>query len=212
MQKASLGLSEQSLLGWLLVAGPALFMIGAVGWKPWDFDRPLAHALPRIAAQPLLWRWIHGWIALGVVVTAASVSSFQSYARELGERTVAPFAAALYALGAGAMLLTLTFRVTVEVAAAGQTVAEGRVPTVYLPLHHWAGMLFGSHLLLSHMAAVALGISLLRTGSLQAWVGPSAIALGLTLGTGYAALGGVFSMPVLAQIVPFILGIALLRR
>ena len=212
MQQENVGASNHPLLGWLLVAGPVLFMIGAFGWKPWDFDRPLEHALPRIAAQPLLWRWIHGWIGLGVVVSAAALASFQSLACERGERVLAPFAAVLYALGAGAMLLTLTFRLTVEVAAADQTVAAGRIPTAYLPLHQWAGMLFSSYMLLSHLAAMALGISVLRVGTLQAWVGPSALALGLLLGTGYVVVGNVFSMPILAQIVPLILGIALLRR
>jgi len=212
MQQESVGAPDQALIGWLLVAGPALFMIGALGWKPWDFDRPLEHALPRIAAQPLLWRWIHGWIALGVVVTAASVASFQSVARELGDRALAPFAAVLYSLGAGAMLITLAFRVTIEVAAAAQTVADGRVPTAFLPLHQWAGLLFSVHMVLSHMAAVALGLSVLRVGAFQAWLGWSTLALGLSLGTGYVAVGSVFSMPVLAQIVPLILGIALLRR
>jgi hypothetical protein len=190
-----------------------VFLVGAVFWKPVEFQMPqLADTLRNVGHRPRLWLWIHVWIAAGVVLTTAGLVVWTEGQRAAGELVATPVGLLLYQVGALLWLVALAMRVTVQPWAAAEVLATGQVPAVYPSLHRLAGALYAAHMALSYLSASALGLGILRSGVLSARAGWTGVIAGAVCAIGFVALGGgPFAMPVLAHAYTCALGVMILR-
>jgi hypothetical protein len=203
---------EMKSCGWLLVAGLVIFFVGAVFWRPAEFQAPiLADALRAVARRRTSWIWIHAWMAAGVLTTIAGLAAWTELQREAGERLATPIGFTLFVVGAIPWLLAMALRVTVQNWAAAEAL-NGQVPAVYPSIHRYEGLLHAIHMVLSYVSAMALGAGVLRSGLLSttaAWIG---MVGGGVFAAGFVALsGGPFAMPFLAHAYTCALGVWLLR-
>lgn len=129
---------------WLLIAGGATFMVGAVLWRM-AYQAPEAESLPTIGRDHARWMWIHVWMVLGVIMTTVAFAGLRELLCDSGERLFSTLALALYSLGAALGLGWLTFRLTVH--AVGFLALFGGP---FAP-PFWA-----------HVVTFALGVALLR--------------------------------------------------
>src|SRR5262245_61219104 len=132
--------------GWLLCAGLAVFLVGAVFWRMSFQAPPLSDQLKSVAAHPAIWTWIHAWIAAGVVVTTAGLAVWVEVQRQAGERVATPIAFTLYLVGALLWLVAIALRLTVQQWAGGQAL-QGAVPVIYPSIHRLSGLLYAAHML-----------------------------------------------------------------
>jgi hypothetical protein len=204
--------SEARPVGWLLCAGFALFMVGAVLWRM-SFQAPLlSDQLKSVASHPGIWTWIHVWMATGVLVTTAGLAVWVELQRQAGERLATPIAFTLYLLGALFWLVAIALRLTVQRWASGQAL-QGAIPDVYPSIHRLSGVLYAAHMLLSYVSFAVLGAGVLRSGILGRGVGWTGLAGGGAFALGFVALrGGPFAPPFLAHVYTLVLGFKLLRR
>jgi hypothetical protein len=203
---------ENRLCGWMLVAGPIVFLVGAVMWRPAEFQAPaLADVLRAIAHRRASWLWIHCWMAAGVVVTTAGLAVWTELQRARGERLATPVGFVIFVVGAVPWLLAMALRVTIQAWAAAKAV-NGEVPATYPSIHQFAGVLHAVHMVLSYLSASALGAGLLRSGMLPAAAGWAGVIGGGVFAAGFvAASGGPWGMPILAHSYTCAIGVLILR-
>ena len=204
--------SDASWTARLLVAGLVIFFIGAALWLPSEFQAAsLVDCLRHIAARPARWRWIHAWMACGLVIELAGVRGLCELLREAGERLATPIAATLFQTGAVLWLLAMALRVTIQEWAATETI-DGALPAVYPSVHRLAGLLHASHMILSYLAAAGLGAGVLRSGILPSWLGWTGVVAGSSFALAFGAFRvGLLGMPFLALVYPCLLGVQLWR-
>ena len=118
----------------------------------------------------------------------------------------------VYVLGAGCMLVSLTFGLTVVPWAAASMVAHHQPPDVFPALAAWANALYLVHMLASYAAFAILGIALLLVPDLPTWLGWLGIGLGtvMTAGLTGTRFGGPFNPPFLAHTFTATVGVVLL--
>jgi hypothetical protein len=194
------------------MGGLLVFFVGAAFWRPAEFQAPLlSEVLRHVAARHTTWLWIHAWMAAGVLITLAGLTTFIELQRLTGERLATPIGVAVFATGALLWLVAMAVRVTVQDFAATQALTGG-VPEFYPPIHRLVGVLHAAHMVLSYVAAVALGLGVLRSGILPAswgWVG---VGGGAVFALAYGGFHvGLLGMPFLALVYPFALGVLILR-
>jgi len=133
------------LVGGVLIAGPVLFLVGAVLWRL-DYQRPREEALPVIHRDRRRLAWIHSWMVVALVVTPAGLAGLAALLEEPTARVLASMATATYLTGAVCLVVSLTFRLTVVRWAAEQTVVSGQVPEGFAPYDARAGSLYVVHM------------------------------------------------------------------
>jgi hypothetical protein len=105
-------MDARSLVGAALVAGLVIFMVGAVRWKL-AYDQPFEQALPIVHADRRRRVWIHVWMIIAMLVTPAGLAGLATLPADGTGRALAAMAAAVYAIGAAAWVVSLVFRLTV---------------------------------------------------------------------------------------------------
>jgi hypothetical protein len=199
--------------GWLLTCGFVVFMVGAVFWRM-EFQNPdLGEALRSVARNLLVWQWIHGWLALGVVTTMIGLTAWTEAQRSAGENLATPIGFTLYGIGAILWLVAIAMRLTIATSAAREVTSAGAVPAAYPSAHLLAGALYAAHMVLAWVSFVPLGIGVLRSGIVTSKVGWAGVACGLAGTTGFVlARGGLLGAPFFAHVYTAAIGIAVLLR
>jgi hypothetical protein len=200
----------QGVVGWTLILGLVVFLVGAAGWRL-EYERPMLESLPVIHADRRRRAWIHLWMIPALFLTTAGLAGLSVHFVPGRTAVLVAMATAVYALGAITWVVSLAFRLTVVPWAAEQTTKAGQIPDPFPPLDAWAGALYVIHMVASYVAFVIVGAGLLLT-DLPAWVGWFGVGLGAGCLTGFVATraAGPFNPPVLAHLFTGVLGVALL--
>ena len=203
-------MSPPRIFGWLLVVGAVVFWAGAVTppYRQW-MGVPIEEYLTIVGAHRRNWYTMHALFGLGTVITVAGLAGLSAALRATGDRLWSTIAIALFSLAAVLWLMQVGFRVSVEPWAAGELARDGRVPNMFPALQRWMGMLFGAFMLTGYLAIASFGAALLATSTLPRWAGWVAVVFGLVAVPGFATV--VFQPPLMLFVVPFVLGISVLR-
>lgn len=187
------------LVGWTLLAGMVVFLVGAAGWRL-AYEQPLAESLRVIQADRRRRAWIHVWMIPALFVTTAGLAGLTFVVDGETGRPLAVMAAAIYGLGAVPWVVSLAFRLTVVPWAAERTVADGAVPDGFAALDAWAGSLYVIHMVAAYVTFAVLGGALLDS-ALPSWVGWLGVAWGVAFTLGFAATraSGPFNPPIWAH-------------
>lgn len=198
------------LVGWTLLAGMVVFLVGAAGWRL-AYEQPLAESLRVIQADRRRRTWIHVWMIPALFVTTAGLAGLTLVVDGATGTLLAVMAAALYGLGAVPWVVSLAFRLTVVPWAAERTVADGAVPDGFAALDAWAGSLYVIHMVAAYMTFAVLGAALLDS-ALPSWVGWLGIAWGVAFTLGFAATraAGPFNPPIWAHAYTGLVGVVVL--
>ena len=198
-------------VGWTLVAGFVVFLIGAVRWRL-DYERPLEESLPLIHADRRRRAWIHGWMLAAMFITPAGVAGLATEVDHGNATSVATMAAFVYALGAACMIVSLAYGLTVVPWAAEQAVSTGSPPEGFAAQRAWTSLLYIVHMLASYAAFVLLGAAVVLSDAVPAWSGWLGIGLGAGCLAGFVLtrFAGPFNPPILAHLYTAILGIVVL--
>ena len=199
---------------WTLILGAAAFFVGA-GLAPEPsrvFSGDRAVYLRVLHEHHHRWLAMNGVMIVGVVLTAAGLVDAASLVGQ-------PFAVAAvtYLVAAVLWVAVMVARSTVDITVADR-VAAGQDDLAGYELWSAAtGGWFRVHLLLAYAAVTVAGVALLRDSSVPAWVGWTAVGLGLVAGIGNAtgqprtkAWGPLFEPPFMVHIPTLVIGIGLL--
>jgi hypothetical protein len=198
------------LVGWLLLIGALVFWAGAVTppYRQW-MGVSIEEYLTIVGAHHRNWYAMHALFAAGTLITVAGLAGLASTLRTAGDRGWSTIALALFSLAAVLWVVQVGFRVTVELWAAGELARDGRVPSMFPALQRWMGVLFAVFMITGYLALAANGAALLASRLLPRWAGWVALVFGLVAVPGFATV--VFQPPLMLFVVPFVLGIAVLR-
>jgi hypothetical protein len=198
------------VVGVALVAGLVIFMVGAVRWKL-SYDQPYDKALPIIHADKGRRVWIHVWMIIAMLVTPAGLAGFATLPADGPGRALAAMAAAVYAIGAGAWVVSLAFRLTVGAWAAERAVA-GAIPETFPPFDTWAESLYVVHMAASYGSFAILGGAVLTGGVAPVWVGWLGVGWGALFLAGFVVnrIDGPLTPPFWAHAYTGLLGVVLL--
>jgi uncharacterized membrane protein YtjA (UPF0391 family) len=193
--------------GLLLVAGFAVFMAGAAGWKL-EYEAPLAERLPQLHEDRRRLRWIHRTMIVALVLTPAGLGAVAAVA----DHPAAWAAAIAYTVGAVLWIVNLMFRLTVQEWVAEQVDGGSAIPGVFVPLLDWVGLGYTVHMFVAYLSAVPLAWALTERGLIPDWLGWAGAAWGVlfTAGLVYERFRFVFSPPIWAHFFTLGVGIALL--
>lgn len=193
--------------GTLLIAGFAVFIAGAAGWRL-QYQAPLPERMVHLHADRRRLRWIHSAMVAAMVLTPAGLVATAGVA---GQSAVWA-AAAAYTTGAILWLLTLTFRLTVQERVAGRVAGGEPLPDWYEPLEAWAGLGHRVHMLVSYAAAIPLAWGLAAVDLIPDWLAWGGAIWGAAWLAGYAVprTRFAFEPPFWAHVFTFAIGIALL--
>jgi hypothetical protein len=199
------------VVGWVLVGGFVLFLVGAGGWRM-EYEQPLPEALRVIHGDRRRRAWIHLWMIPAMFATSAGVAGYAANAADGVAAALALMAAVVYAMGAVCWVASLAFRLTVVPWAAERTVEDGDPPAGFPALDAWAGSLYVVHMVSAYAAFAVVGASVLVAGELPSWVGWLGLGWGLAFGAGFVAtrFAGVFNPPIWAHTYTLLLGVMLL--
>ncbi|TVP66418.1 MAG: hypothetical protein EA340_11755 [Nitriliruptor sp.] len=204
-------MQEHELVGIVLVAGLAVFLIGAGGWKL-AYEQPLLEALPVIHVDRRRRAWIHLWMIPAMFLTSAGVLGLVAVAGDGVAVVLSLMAGVVYAIGAVCWVASLAFRLTVIPWAAEQTAQRGVLPEGFAALDSWAGSLYSVHMVSAYVAFAILGSAVLVDGALPRWAGWAGIVGGLGFVGGFLATRreGPFNPPFWAHLYTALLGVLLL--
>jgi hypothetical protein len=197
-------------VGWALIAGSVVFWIGAVTppYRQW-MGVSLEEYLGIVGANGRNWLMMHALFGMGALLTLIALSALTARLRDHSSGIWAMIGLALLGVSTVLWLVQLGFRLVVTPWASAELAATGRVPGQYGALHQWMGMLFGAHMLLGYLASAAYGFAVLGAPALPRWAGWTAVCFGLVAVPGLAT--PVFQPPLMLEVVPFVLGLAILR-
>jgi hypothetical protein len=204
--------SERSVAGAMLVLIavliPASGFVGTVGLPMDIWGMPLERKLRTIAEHPLGWRALNTWLVIALVLSSLGLAAVARQLRgsELGH--IAELASLAYVFGALLWTVELVARLSVVMAAADETVATGVVPVWAAPLSAWGSGLFIVYAMLSNLAVLGLGMTLLRSDLVPSWAGWSAAGMSVLLLALLAITRD--NIPALNLIGPVVIGVALL--
>lgn len=196
------------MAGWLLLLGSVSFIVGAANpalGQVWS--APQETQLRLIHDAPAAWTITNALFALGTVLTAAGLWFVPERTGDRG-LALARAAAIVYLVAAPAWLASLVFRLSVTPAAASALVTVGSVDPTYVLVDRWAMGLFGTFTYLAGGSLVALGVAVLRGGTVRTVAGWFAIVIGVVIVGGYAIVGDM--PPFVAYLPTGLLGILLL--
>jgi hypothetical protein len=193
------------------VAGAVAFWIGAVTppYRQW-MGVPVEEYLTIVGNNLLAWRVLHAFFAIGALLTLAGFVGLTGSLWGMGDRLWPTLGATLFGTGAVLWLVQVGFRIAVAPWASGELSRSGQVSPVYIAGNRWMGVLFGMSMVAGYVAAVAYGVALVKTSTLRPWVGWTAIVFGAIALPGMATV--VFQPPLMLFVVPFVIGIGILRN
>lgn len=145
--------------------------------------------------------------AIGWVIQLLGVSLLGRLMWRAGEEQLATLAFSLILFSVIAGVLYSTFRMTVELWAAGEAARTGTVPALLEPFKAWTGSFFGLGYRAHFLATAGIGWGLIRSRLVGPSVGWAAIGLSILFFLG-ALIGA--SAPAAPFIVPAVIGVTLL--
>lgn len=193
--------------GWLLLAGGAFAIVGALCPPYRQWSAPEEEGFRAIAGNPVGWWCIHTGFFLGTVGAALGLATLASALHRRAGGEWALLAAAAFGVAGIAWIVNIAYRLGVWNWAAETFVATGQTPAVFAPLRRWAGMLFAVFSLVGYASVACLGAAMLRAQLGPPWLRWATVACGLSAGF---IVGR--NVPFIMY-VPFVaLGAVLLRR
>lgn len=193
--------------GILLVAGFAVFMAGAAGWRP-EYEAPLAERLPHLHQDRRRLRWMHRTMIVALVLTSGGLGAVAGVA----DHPAAWAAAIAYAVGAALWIVNLMFRLTVQDWVAEQVAGGSEIPIMFVPLLNWVSLGYMVHMFVAYLSAVPLAWALTERALIPGWLGWVGAGWGVLFSAGlaYERFRFVFSPPIWAHVFTLGVGIALL--
>jgi hypothetical protein len=196
------------LAGSLPIIALALIILIASGALPVSsayLQGDFAKAAPYTATFRLLFLLS----ALGWIVQTLGFGLFARLLLRAGHGQLAVLAFTLALVAATFVVLWATFRMSVELWAAGEAARIGSMPAIFEPLQAWTNSFFGVAERAHFLATAGFGWGTVRTGLLAPGLGWSVIGWSLLMLL--AGLGGGLP-PATPIIMPAVMGIALLLR
>lgn len=207
------------LTGVILILGFVVFAVavmlperGGIGRRVWSVPHE------EVGRNPRIWRVANLLFTASGIASAVGVLLVSVFLWVEGSQLLAPVAGVLFLIGSLLWIVFSEYRATVIPWAADHWAQEGETPSTYKPLSLWAYRLGSVYMMLAYLSAAALGGALLEVGFLASWIGYSAILWGSAL-AGILAIGWpktageegtIAHIPAWAQIVPAVIGIALI--
>jgi hypothetical protein len=197
-------------VAWVLIIGAVVFWIGAgtPPYKQW-MGPPVGEYLTIIGTHPKNWMFINGSFALACVLSVPALAGLTAMLRSAGDRGWSAMAFAVFAVGAALWLVHLGHRLAVTPWAAEEFLRTGAVPTGFEATKRWMGLLFVAYMAMAYLAMSLYGMAILETRLLPRWAGLMAAVFGLVAIPGMAT--PVFQPPLMVHVVPFAIGVAILR-
>jgi hypothetical protein len=204
-------MDDSVLVGGVLVAGLAIFLMGAAAWRL-DYQRPHEQSLPVIHRDRRRRAWIHTWMIAALVITPAGLAGLAVALEGSTATVLAAMAAAVYLSGGVCWIASLAFRLTVVPWAAQRTVTDRHMPEGFAAYDRWAGALYVVHMLTAYVGSAVLGAAVLATDALPTWLGWVGVVWGLAFAAGLLAtrFAGPFNPPFWAHLYTGTVGAALL--
>ena len=155
--------------------------------------------------------WIHTWMIVAMVVTPAGLVGFTMSSAEPIAMVLAGMATAVYVTGGICWIVALAFRLTVVPWAAERATA-GHVPEGFAAYDQWAGALYVVHMLTAYVGSAMLGMAVLASHTLPAWLGWTGVLWGLAFAVGFVAtrFAGPFNPPFWSHLYTGAVGLVLL--
>ncbi len=202
--------------GIFLIAGFLIFFVAAFSSGPIHWRLGAVEYLESVDSHRTVWYWVNGSFLVSVMLTVVGFAAFTSVLRDAGDRLFSELGMVAYLFGAVFWIISLVFRVTLEVWAAREMAQSGVLPIGFEAWQQWASMLFAIYMVIGYLSVAAYGGALLGTGLLARWLGWTAVIFGLAGALGYT-LGFVvqfrlFHPPLNIHLVPGLIGIFLLLR
>ena len=192
--------------GWLLLAGGAFAIVGAMLPPYRQWYGPQEEGFRAIAGNPVGWWCIHAGFFLGTIFSALGLAVLASVLRGHAGCTWALVAAVAFGIAGTAWSVNLAYRLSVWKWAAETFVATGVTPEVFVPLRRWAAMLFAIFSFVGYAAVACLGAATLRAGLGPVWLRWGTVACGVSAGF---VVG--HNVPFIMYVPFAILGVTLLR-
>lgn len=149
-------------------------------------------------------------ILLFVIAWIVHLLGFGLFGRLLaleGESQIASVAFIIILIATVTAVVNFSFRMTVELWAAGQLAAGAELPALYEPLRAWTSSVFRLGYVSHLVAMIGVGWAILRTGILGPWLGWATIGWSALMLVGAFVGAGAPAVPLL---MPAVIGIALL--
>ena len=109
-------------------------------------------------------------------------------------------------------LVHLSFRLSAMTWAADQKSLTGSIPDFYEMAVLWSGSLYAAYMALSYLGFIAYGLAFKRSGLFPGWLSTATLIFGIVSPILFATGIGPFRMPIVIQIMPWLIGIYLIKR
>ncbi len=198
------------VVGWTLIAGAIVFWIaaGTPPYRQW-MGPPIREYLGIIGAHKSNWLFINGSFAVACMLTLPAIAGLTAILRRAGDQGWSIIGLCLFAVGSALWLVHLGHRLAVTPWAAAELSRSGEVPQGFEATKAWMGLLFAAYMVMAYLGVAAYGAAILQAGNLPRWVGWTAVVFGLIAVPGL--LTPLFQPPLMVHVVPFIIGIVLVR-
>ena len=197
-------------MGWALIAGPVLFMLGAALWDPRLFQGELDAVIHNIATRRGRWAWIHAWMTVGLVATTCGIAVWLSAQASWPVTATSWITMLLFLFGTAAFLAGMAVRHGVDGAAADAVSAGDPLPAGLRLWQAFLGTIHSLYIYLANAAAIALGVSAMLSDSRLTVIGWVGIVAGVAFAVGYRLRPAYFAPPFIPTVYPAVLGIAVL--
>ena len=201
------------LVGILLVAGLGLILVEAVGFTRGGYDAdfwklPLDAKLDHVAKHRRDWWWISIWSLVGIFLMTAGLAGLTQLISADGEPVLAFVSFGGYLVALFAWVFALIAQAATVSRAATERAETGKTPSWIHPFWDAGYLAEGVWIVGANIAYAVVGIAILQSGVVAAWAGWATIGLGVLIPIAVLLIRNGF--PQLAEVAPFVLGIALI--
>lgn len=201
------------LVGVLLVVPILLVGVQAVGYVRGRFNGefwnlPLDDKLDRVAERRWEWWWVAVWDLVGLFSMTAGMAGLTYLLADRGEGMLAFVSFGAYLVALFCWVVGLIYQTAGLSRAAAQRAESGATPSWIHALWDAGYLAEASWVIGSNLAYVPLGIAIIGADVPAVWAGWAAVALGGAIAVTVVAMRDGF--PQLAQLVPLVVGVALL--
>jgi hypothetical protein len=187
----------------LLMFGSIIVWFAALAWP--------GMGLAQIAARRGEHVFASGAFLVGALLTLAGFTVLTKLLENAGDRFLAHLGLTSLFFGTVSWAIHLAFRLTVVLSLAQKT-AGAALPEWYPPLSLWAGAMYAIYMSLAYLAIAAFGAAMLNVGWIGKGWGRTFFVFGLVAAAGFLTRTGVFDPPLVVNIMPYAMGMLLLRK
>lgn len=205
--------TDERIAGSLLVASMLILLLALVilivsGAIP-GFTAVLRGSLAEVAPYADILRLLSLLFVVGWIVQLLGLSLLTRLLLRARGEQLATLSFTLFLVATILAVIYLTFRMSVEFWAAEEAARTSSVPGLLEPLSIWTNSFFRIATRVYYLATIGVGWAILRTGLLAPRVG--LLAIGWSLLWLLVGLFGV-GAPAIPLIMPFVIGVVLLRK